>query len=56
MVVEKMTILLDIDGVLVTTSINALPSDIKEKWVMTKPMIGLDDECTDKAMRILKDN
>ena len=37
-------------------SINALPSDIKEKWVMTKSMIGLDDECTDKAIRILKGN
>lgn len=37
-------------------SINALSSDIKEKWVMTKPMIGLDQECTDKAIRILKGN
>ncbi len=35
-------------------SINSLPSEIKEKWVMTKSMIGLDDECTERAIRILK--
>lgn len=35
-------------------SINALPPDIKAKWVMTKSMVGLDEECTDIAIRILK--
>lgn len=37
-------------------SINSLPVSIKQKWVSTKPMIGLDDEATDKALRILLGN
>lgn len=35
-------------------SINALPVEIKEKWVMTKSMIGLDEDGTDQAIKILK--
>ncbi|GAL85814.1 hypothetical protein MYP_3043 [Sporocytophaga myxococcoides] len=35
-------------------SINSLLSDIKDKRVTTKSMIGLDDECTERAIRILK--
>lgn len=48
---DKLFVIIDDD-----LSINALPSDIKEKWVMTKSMIGLDGECTDKAIRILRGN
>ena len=35
-------------------SIHALPQEIKERWVMTKPMIGLDEEGTNRAIEILK--
>ncbi|WP_414654747.1 hypothetical protein [Hymenobacter sp.] len=34
-------------------SINNLPISIKGKWVSTKPMIGIDDEATEKALAIL---
>ncbi|WP_426492667.1 HAD domain-containing protein [Hymenobacter sp. 102] len=34
-------------------SINGLPSYIKNRWVMTRPMIGLNDEATSKALSIL---
>ena len=34
-------------------SINALPLEIKDKWVMTKSMIGLDEEGTERAIKIL---
>ena len=34
-------------------SINSLPSYIKEKCVLTKPLIGLNDEVTEKVLRIL---
>ena len=34
-------------------SINALPIEIKDKWVMTKSMIGLDEDCTERALKIL---
>ena len=37
-------------------SINALPIEIKDKWVMTKSMIGLDEDGTDKALKILRGN
>ena len=36
-------------------SINGLPSSIKEKFVLTKPMIGLDEEATLQAIKILLD-
>ncbi|WP_421893940.1 HAD domain-containing protein [Marinoscillum sp.] len=35
-------------------SINALPLEIKDKCVMTKSMIGLDEEATDRAIKILR--
>jgi len=35
-------------------SINDLPPYIKEKCVQTKPLIGLDDEATEKALNILQ--
>jgi hypothetical protein len=35
-------------------SINALPLETKDKWVMTKSMIGLDEDCTDRAIKILR--
>lgn len=35
-------------------SINALPMEIKDKWVMTKSMIGLDEDSTNKALKILR--
>ncbi|RSK43188.1 HAD domain-containing protein [Hymenobacter rigui] len=34
-------------------SINGLPNYIKKRWVMTKPMIGLNEEATSKALSIL---
>lgn len=34
-------------------SVNSLSASIKEKLVLTKPMIGLDDEATNKAIEIL---
>jgi hypothetical protein len=34
-------------------SLNGLPSSIKEKFVLTKPMIGLDEEATLQAIKIL---
>jgi sugar-specific transcriptional regulator TrmB len=37
-------------------SINALPLGIKDKWVMTKSMIGLDEDGTDRALKILRGN
>ncbi len=37
------------------TSLDSLPRQYKDKWVKTKPLIGLDDEATDKAMHILND-
>ena len=36
-------------------SINDLPAIIKEKCVLTKPLIGLDDEATLRALYILYD-
>lgn len=35
-------------------SINDLPSEIKDKLVLTKSLIGLDSESTDKAIKILR--
>ncbi len=35
-------------------SLNMLPSSIKDKCVMTKPMIGLDEEAALKALNILR--
>jgi hypothetical protein len=35
-------------------SINDLPGSIKEKCVLTKPLIGLDDEATQKVLNILR--
>ena len=35
-------------------SINGLPNSIKEKCVLTKPLIGLDEEAMYKVMSILK--
>jgi hypothetical protein len=37
-------------------SINSLEDSIKERWVSTKPLIGLDKESKDKALQILKGN
>ena len=37
-------------------SINALPIEIKDKWVRTKSMIGLDEDGTDRAIKILYGN
>jgi len=37
-------------------SINKLPFEIKDKWVMTKSMIGLDEDGTDRAIKILMGN
>jgi hypothetical protein len=37
-------------------SINGLPTSIKEKFILTKPMIGLDDEATRQAIKILLHN
>lgn len=37
-------------------SINSLDESIKERWVATKPFIGLDKEAKNKASRILKVN
>jgi len=34
-------------------SINNLPLAIKNRWVMTRPFIGIDDEAKQKVMRIL---
>ncbi len=34
-------------------SINSLPPEIKDKCVLTKPMIGLDEEATENAFNIL---
>jgi hypothetical protein len=34
-------------------SINDLPASVKERLVLTKPMIGLDDEATNKVLEIL---
>ena len=34
-------------------SLNGLPLAIKQKCVLTKPLIGLDDEATEKAFKIL---
>lgn len=34
-------------------SINGLPRTIKDRCVLTKPMIGLDEEATQKALNIL---
>ena len=35
------------------TSINNLPAAIKNRWVLTKSMIGLDDTAAEKALVIL---
>ena len=35
-------------------SINGLPTYIKEKCVLTKPLIGLDDEATMKVFQVLQ--
>lgn len=35
-------------------SINDLPGSIKEKCVLTKPLIGLDEEATQKVLNILR--
>lgn len=35
-------------------SVHRLPNRIKERWVITKPLIGLDEEATDKALQLLK--
>jgi hypothetical protein len=37
-------------------SLNNLPQDIKNKWVQTKPMIGLDKQATERVLRILLTN
>lgn len=37
-------------------SLNGLPEIIKDKCVMTKPLIGLDEEATIKALKILQTN
>lgn len=37
-------------------SIHALPVYIKDRWVMTDPLIGLDDKARDKALNILQNN
>ncbi len=37
-------------------SINNLTIEIKDKWVMTKPLIGLDEDGTDRALKILRGN
>jgi HAD domain in Swiss Army Knife RNA repair proteins len=34
-------------------SLDSLPTKTKAHWVKTKPLIGLDDEATDKALQIL---
>jgi hypothetical protein len=85
-----MTILLDIDGVLVTTpswtqteiladgfidewvkqfgqnenyviidddlSLGSLTTEVKERWVSTKPLIGFDKDAKEKALTILQKN
>lgn len=35
-------------------SLHDLPEAVKNKWVMIKPMLGLDDEATETALAILK--
>ncbi|MDI9859380.1 CPCC family cysteine-rich protein [Flectobacillus roseus] len=37
-------------------SINALPENIKERWVATRPLIGFDKEALEKALNILISN
>ncbi|MBK8672891.1 MAG: hypothetical protein IPN93_07865 [Bacteroidetes bacterium] len=37
-------------------SINALPENIKDRWVSTNPLIGFDKESLEKALRILTIN
>ena len=37
-------------------SIHSLEDSIKERWVTTKPLIGFDKACKDKALQILKIN
>jgi len=37
-------------------SINDLPENIKERWVQTRPSVGFDEECLEKALFILKKN
>jgi hypothetical protein len=34
-------------------SINGLPENIKERWVMTKPLLGFDGEALEKALTII---
>jgi sugar-specific transcriptional regulator TrmB len=36
------------------TSINNLPSAIKNRWVATKPFIGIDDEAKERVLAILQ--
>ena len=49
--IDKIFVIIDDD-----LSINSLPTSIKEKFVLTKPMIGLDEEATLQAIKILLDN
>jgi HAD domain in Swiss Army Knife RNA repair proteins len=37
-------------------SINGLSENVKERWVMTKPLLGFDDEALEKAIRVLSIN
>ena len=37
-------------------SINGLPEEIKDRCVLTKPMIGLDEEAKNKVLQILLEN
>jgi HAD domain in Swiss Army Knife RNA repair proteins len=37
-------------------SINGLLENIKERWVMTKPLLGFDNEALEKALSILRIN
>lgn len=37
-------------------SINALPDSIKERWVVTRPLVGFDKEALEKALFILTKN
>lgn len=37
-------------------SINALPNDINQRWVQTKPLIGFNEENLEKALEILTVN
>jgi len=45
---EKNYVIIDDD-----TSLDSLPLSVKKRWVKTSPMIGLDDNATNKAIEIL---